>query len=211
MTFTDFCTKPLRSDSDRSLAHGRPFLVSFMVNVVLGYALYFIALAQSEPPTWAIGLIEHLKPTVKALQTAARLNAHPFPAQVMILFAAISSVPLTVSFIYYAFFVKQIRQELHQRLCERAQQLGVTAKLRLKFAVSGVFVWILSISLFPMLLLVQDPTSISWRAAGFFSTSIFSVTFLLLASGITALAFVLGLGGIYAAISSFKSSEQTRS
>jgi|CXWL01.1.fsa_nt_gi preprotein translocase subunit SecY len=197
----------------RSLASGRPFLVGFLVNVVIGYTVYFVALAHPEPPPWAISYIEQLKPTVKALDIAARISDRPFPAQVMILYAAISAVLLTLYFIYCAFFVTHIRQEFHRRLCERAQQLGVTAKLRLKFAYAGVFMLIISSSLFPMLfyILGQDPTNISWRAAAFFSPSIASVAFLLLVSGLTALAFVFGPWGIYASTCSFKSSKQTRS
>ena len=66
-------------------AQRRPLLVSFFVHVILGYSLYVVALWQTAPPVWALNYIEQLKPTLGALETAARLSDRPFPAQVMIL------------------------------------------------------------------------------------------------------------------------------
>jgi hypothetical protein len=86
----------INSDSSRFLAYGRPILAGFILHVVIGSTLYIVALAQPEPPAWAIGYIEQLKPTVKALDTAARISDHPFLTQVMIVYAAISAVLLTV-------------------------------------------------------------------------------------------------------------------
>lgn len=196
--------------SPNSLAHGGPFLKGFIVNLVLGYVLYFIAGVLHEPPMRVSTFIEYLKPTIKALDTAAHLSENPFPAQVVILYAPVSAVLLAAYFIYCTFFVKKIRQELYKHLCERMQLLGVTPKQRLKLAGNGIFVLIISLSLFPMGLLIQDPDNISWRAAGFFSTSVFSVGFLLLTSGVVALGFILGLGGICASISNFQFNKQTR-
>jgi hypothetical protein len=216
------------------LAENRPFWMGFLVNVLLGYSIYFVALAQSEPPGWAIGYIEQLKPTLTALETAARLSDRPFPAQVGILYVAISTVLLTVYYLCCAFLVTHIRQGFHRRLCKRVLEVGeavfsesmytehrkpaaqlpqevrVTAKLRLKFAGMGI-IWTLVALAFPVLLMLQDPSSISYRAVGFFSTSLLSFTVLLLLSGIAAVATVIGPWLIYVSGCSFKSNTFMRS
>lgn len=181
------------------MKYGGPFLIGFIVNVVFGYTLYFVVGSLHEPPTWAISFIEHLKPTFKALNVAARLNNHPFPAQVMILYAAISAVPLTLYFLYLTFFVKKYRQEFYKGFCESVQKLGgFTAKQRLKIAANGIFIMAVSIAMFPMLLFPEDPHSISRVAAGFLSNSVFSVGLLLLTTGMVALLFIASLGSIFA-------------
>jgi hypothetical protein len=216
------------------VTQNRPFWMGFLVNVLLGYFIYFVALAQSEPPGWAIGYIEQLKPTLRALETAARLSDRPFPAQVTIVYVAISTVLLTAYYLCCAFLVTHIRQGFHRRLCERVQEVGeavfsesmyaehrkpaaqqpqevrVTAKLRRKFAGMGV-IWTLVALGFPMILMLQDPSSISYRAVAFFSSSILSITFLLFLSGIAAVATVIGLWMIYVSVCSFKSSTPIRS
>jgi hypothetical protein len=79
-------TNPNRSLIERlKTPEGRPYLVSICAHVIFGYTLYEVALLQSPPQEWALTAIERLKPTFGALETAARLSEHPFPAQVMIL------------------------------------------------------------------------------------------------------------------------------
>lgn len=102
----------------------RPFVESLLVHMVIGYILYVVALTQSEPPAWAIGYIEQLTPTIHALETAARLSDHPFPAQVMILYSVISAVLLTMLGIYSVYFVKEIRPIFFQGLCHRIHEGG---------------------------------------------------------------------------------------
>jgi hypothetical protein len=53
-------------------SYDRPFLVGFLVHLVIGYGLYVVALAQMEPPAWAIKYIELLKPTVKCMGRASK-------------------------------------------------------------------------------------------------------------------------------------------
>lgn len=116
----------------------RPLLVSVYAHVILGYSLYVVALWQTAPPLWALNYIEQLKPTLGALETAARLSDHPFPAQVMILYAVLSSVLLGMYWVYYMFFVIHMYQELYRSLCERWQHTGIPVKERLKIGFSGV-------------------------------------------------------------------------
>jgi len=110
----------------------RPLLVSFVAHVILGYSLYGIALMQTAPPLWAVNFIEQLKPTLGALDTAARLSEHSFPTQVMILYAVLSSLLLGMYWAYSLFFVNHIFQEACRGMCEQWQQTGIPVKERLK-------------------------------------------------------------------------------
>ena len=189
----------------------RLLLGGFCVHVVIGYALYFSTLAQQEPPAWATGYIEQLKPTVKRLETAAQLSARPFPAQVMILYTAISTVLLTIYSVYCAFFVKHRRREFYRRYCEGLQQPGATPNQGLKFAVAGVVVLIVVGFIWPMILLFMGMGYINFQVAALFSSSISSATALLIFSGLMALSWVIGMWSIYLSICSFKSRTPMRS
>jgi hypothetical protein len=117
----------------------RQLLVSISAHAILGYSLYFVAVMQTAPPVWAVNIIEQLKPTLGALDTAARLSQHPFPAQVMILYAVLSSLLLGMYWVYYMFFVNHIiGQESYRGVCERLQQTGFTVKDRLAVGFVGV-------------------------------------------------------------------------
>lgn len=117
----------------------RQFLVSISAHAILGYSLYFVAVMQTAPPVWAVNIIEQLKPTLGALDTAARLSQHPFPAQVMILYAVLSSLLLGMYWVYYMFFVNHILgQESYRGMCERLQQTGFPVKKRLAVGFFGV-------------------------------------------------------------------------
>lgn len=208
-------TPATKLEPTNSLAHGGPFLTGFLVNTALGYVLYFITLALPEPPAWALGVIEYLKPTIKVLDTAARLNDRPFAAQVTILYAAFSAVPLAAYFLYLAFFVKKIRQAFRRRLHERMQELGgPTVKLRLKLVGAGAITLFFPAVVFPMIFSFHWPP-IGRVVVSSFSTSIFSASILLLMSGLAAFSFITGLAVIQMILtydtSDSKSKEQTRS
>jgi hypothetical protein len=199
------------SDSARLPVLERLLLAGFLVHVVIGYTLYFVALAQPEPPAWAIGYIEQLKPTVKRLETAAQLSDRPFPAQVMILYAAVSTVLLAVYSVYCAFFVKHERREFYRRYCEGLQQPGATPNLGLKGAVAGVGVLIAVGFIWPSVLLFMGMSYFNYQTVALFSSSIGSATVLLLSSGLMALLCVIGIWCIYFSICSFKSRTSMRS
>ncbi|MEI8015638.1 MAG: hypothetical protein WCH20_12475 [Nitrospira sp.] len=121
-------------DPSRTLAYERrPLLMSFFAHVILGYSLYVVALLQTAPPLWVLNYIEQLKPTLGALETAARLSESPFSAQVMILYAVLSSILQGMYWVYYMFLVKHIRQEMYRRACEHCRQTGLPFKERLGF------------------------------------------------------------------------------
>jgi hypothetical protein len=85
---------------------------------------------------------EQLKPTLGALETAARLSERPFSAQVMILCAILSSLLLGMYWAYSLFFVNHLFQEAYRGMCEQWQQTGILVKerlkVRLKVGASGV-------------------------------------------------------------------------
>lgn len=199
------------SDSARLPVLERLLLVGFLVHVVIGYGLYFVARAQPEPPVWAAEYIEQLKPTVKRLETAAQLSDRPFPAQVMILYTAVSTVLLTVYSVYCAFFVKHERREFYRRYCEGLQQPGATPNLGLKGAVVGVGVLIAVGFIWPSVLLFMGMSYFNYQVVALFSSSIGSATVLLLSSGLMALICVIGIWCIYLSICSFKSRTSMRS
>lgn len=199
------------SDSARLPVLERLLLVGFLVHVVIGYTLYFVALAQPEPPVWAAEFIEQLKPTVKRLETAAQLSDHPFPAQVMILYTAVSTVLLAVYSVYCAFFVKHERREFYRRYCEGLQQPGATPNLGLKGAVAGVGVLIAVGFIWPSVHLFMEMSYFNYQTVALFSSSIGSATVLLLSSGLMALICVIGIWCIYLSICSFKSRTSMRS
>lgn len=199
------------SDSARLPVLERLLLVGFLVHMVIGYALYFVAQTQLEPPAWATRHIEQLKPTVKRLETAAQLSDRPFPAQVMILYAAVSTVLLAVYSVYCAFFVKHERREFYRRYCEGLQQPGATPNLGLKGAVAGVGVLITVGFIWPSVLLFMGMSYFNYQTVALFSSSIGSATVLLVTSGLMALTCVIGIWCIYLSICSFKSRTSMRS
>ncbi|MBI5317496.1 MAG: hypothetical protein HZB34_16160 [Nitrospirae bacterium] len=117
----------------------RQLLVSISAHAILGYSLYFVAVMQTAPPLWALNFIEQLKPTLGALETAARLSERPFSAQVMILYTVLSALLLGMYWVYYMFFVNHIiGQESYRGMCERWQQTGFSVKERLAVGFVGV-------------------------------------------------------------------------
>ena len=110
----------------------RPLQVSVYVHVILGYSLYMVALLQTAPPVWALDYIEQLKPTLGALETAARLSERPFSAQVMILYTVLSSLLLGMYWVYHMFLVNHLFQEAYRGIWEQRQHTGIPLKERLK-------------------------------------------------------------------------------
>lgn len=154
------------------------------VYLTIGYALYFSALMLPEPPTWAISLIEQLKPTVKALKTAVRVDAHPFPAQVVIAYCAFASIVLTAYVTYCFFFVEDVQLWLMKKYGERIDIWSYQ-----KLLLAGIFCLICGILFFPMTLFINDPTNIGWRTVSLFSPSFGSVTFLLIVGSTLPVSF----------------------
>lgn len=208
-------TVPNPDPSHTFASQRRPLLVSFFAHVVIGYSLYFVALMQAEPPVWAIDYIEQLKPTLGALETAARLSDRPFPAQVMILYTVISSILLGMYWVCYIFWVKHIRHEMYRRCCEKWQQPGFRAKERLQIAGIGVAeLYVFGYGV-PIHYFVEggmvSTDNIHWLGKSLFSSSILSTTLLLVLSVLTGVAFVIGPLGVYLSISRFKTHTPLRS
>jgi len=158
------------------------------VYLAIGYTLFFIAYLLPESPAWVVGLIEQLKPTVKALKTAVRVNEHPFPAQVVIAYCAFGSIVLTAYVTYCFFFVETVRLWLTQKYFER---INIWSRSKLFFA--GLFGFVCAFLFFPMSLFINDPINIGWRTIWFFSPSFGSVTFLLITSSLPVIFFPVGM------------------
>jgi len=186
----------------------RPLLVSFFVHIILWYSLYVVALLQTAPPLWALNFIEQLKPTLGALDTAARLSQHPFSAQVMILYAILSSFLLGMYWVYYIFGVQHFAQETYRGLCERWGHTGLPVKVRLKLAACGVAALYAYGYEIPIRYYVKGGYLNNWLSSALFSSSILSSTFLLSVSITSGMAFVVGPLFIYMSIVRFQSPHQ---
>ena len=194
----------------------RPLQVSVYIHVILGCSLYMVALLQTTPPLWALDFIEQLKPTLGALQTAARLSEHPFPTQMMILYAVLSSVLLGMYWAYSLFFVNHVFQEAYRGMCEqwqqKWQQTGIPVKERLKVRLyvgaSGViFLYTFGYEL-PISYFVEGGDRYkdylnNWVSSALFSSSILSTIVLLIVSMMVGAAFVWVPLSIYMSIAPF--------
>ncbi|THJ10892.1 MAG: hypothetical protein CAF43_008590 [Nitrospira sp. CG24C] len=187
----------------------RPLLVSVYAHVILGYSLYFVALWQTAPPLWALDYIEQLKPTLGALETAARLSERPFSAQVMILYTVLSSLLLGMYWVYYMFFVNHLFQEAYRGMCEKWQQTGIPVKerlkVRLKVGASGVILLYTFGYELPISYFVEGGDRYrdylnNWVSSAMFSSSILSTTVLLLVSMTMSMAIVYVPLSIYLSI-----------
>lgn len=189
----------------------RPLQVSVYIHVILGYSLYVVALLQTSPPLWALHYIEQLKPTLGALETAARLSDHPFPAQVMILYAILSSLLLGMYWAYSLFFVNHLFQEAYRGMCEQWQQTGIPVKerlkVRLKVGASGVILLYTFGYELPISYFVEGWRGIGifsyWVSSALFSSSILSTTVLLIVSMMVGAVFVWVPLSIYMSIAPF--------
>jgi hypothetical protein len=190
----------------------RPLQVSVYIHVILGYSLYVVALLQTSPPLWALHYIEQLKPTLGALETAARLSDHPFPAQVMILYAILSSLLLGMYWAYSLFFVNHLFQEAYRGMCEQWQQTGILVKerlkVRLKVGASGVILLYTFGYELPISYFVEGGDRYrdylnNWVSSALFSSSILSTTVLLIVSMMVGAVFVWVPLSIYMSIAPF--------
>ena len=195
----------------------RPLQVSVYIHVILGYSLYLVALLQTAPPGWALHYIEQLKPTLRALETAARLSESPFSAQVMILYAVLSSLLLGMYWAYHMFFVNHLFQEAYRGIWEQWQQTGISLKerlkVRLKVGASGVMLLYTIGYELPISYFVEGGDRYrdylnNWVSSALFSSSILSTTVLLTVSMIAGAAIVWVPLSIYLSIAPFHPSHQ---
>lgn len=160
-------------------------LKTIFLYLVVGYAIYVFSLALPTPK-WATDLVHSLKPVVKSLSTADRINENPFPVQIIILYTAFSSIAMTAYITYILFSDKS--------LCSRGLSRCISLKITVKKLFwLGVFALLAGTVAFPLILFIHSPISISWQAASFFSSTISSITFLLLSTHLPVSMISLGL------------------
>lgn len=187
---TDTTTQKLLIDR---LSLKNPFISGAVIYLLIGYMLYFYALAIPEPPVWATDWIQQLASIVKALKTAARVSTHPFPAQVIILYCAFGSILLTGYFTCRLYSMKDVLERGRQRYAESGM-----SKARIFF--TGVICLACAIGFYPTILFVSDPRYIDWRDISIFSPSFMSISSLLLSSGLPALGFPVSIFALCTAI-----------
>jgi hypothetical protein len=183
----------------------RPLVRSVVVYVVLWYSLYITAWVPTDPPLWALDWIEQLKPTFGALETAARLSEHPFPAQVMTLYAFFSTPLLGLYWVYYIVGVRHAVPIMYRNLCEGWGHRGIPVAMRLKLAAIGVTLLTTCWYVFPVHTLMgggywYNGYLSGWLLPSILSPSILSTTWFLFLSVAVAMASVLGLFGIFMAL-----------
>jgi hypothetical protein len=180
----------------------RPVVKSVGVYIVLWYALYVTAWAPADPPLWALNYIEQLKPIFGALETAARLNEYPFPTQVMILYAFVSSPLLGLYWAYSIFGAPHFWQDTYRAFCEQYGHTGLPIKTRLLGVACGVVALSCCWYIFPVQTLMgggywYNGHLNGWLKPSMFSTSILSTTWFLFLSVGVAMAWVFGPLFIY--------------
>lgn len=180
----------------------RPVVKSVGVYIVLWYSLYVTAWAPADPPLWALNGIEQLKPTFGALVTAARLSEHPFPAQVMTLYAFVSTPLLGLYWVYYIVGVQHAVPIMYRTLCERWGHRGIPVAMRLKFAAVGVTALSVCWYVFPVHTVMGGGYWYKGHLSGWLlpsirSPSILSTTWFLFLSVGVAMAWVFGPLFIY--------------
>ena len=168
---------------------GRIFLAGTSAFLVLGYVLYFTA-RSGTPPDWALTLIDALKPTLGALNTAARVSGAPFPAQAVIVYCAFGSIVLTAWFAYWFLLANESRVAIQQKMISQP---------RMKLAILGLGNLMLMLPGWAWFLARED-TDIGWRDVAMFSPSFGSATVQLLGGVTMASLTPLALYALWTAL-----------
>lgn len=173
----------------------RPILLACAVFLFAGYCLYLMAVI-FPAPLWALMVIEWFMPIVRSLHSAANVAAlhgqSPFPAQVVILYCAWGSIVLTVWCVYHCFFTRPLRESWFRHAEKKAIEQGVSRAKLITVGLATTSIWLF----YPTVLFIHSPSSTSWQAIKFFSSSLGSITFLLLAGYVNVIA-VMGLLPLY--------------
>lgn len=162
----------------------RPLLCGSLLYLGTGYLLYFAAMSLGQTPEWAFGFIEGMKTVVKATATAVRvgerLEANPFPAQVVIMYCALSTSFLTAWFTHSVLGNKRVRDKWLEAYAQ--QGFGPV-----RLAACGLM--LLPVQLvYPTILFLHESRSLSWQAIQLFSPSFASASLLLFAGFLPAVA-----------------------
>lgn len=164
----------------------RPLNIGCSLFLIVGYALYFAALYLPTPQTGR-ELIDWLAPTVKALQSAARVGASngtdPFAVQIVILYCASATVVLTGWCLYWHVFDEKICQALFLMYQMEPDHKKVS---RFTLVLSGVAILLMCIFCLYIFFwtTVSANADLDWRTISFYSSQLSSITFLLITGAI---------------------------
>lgn len=169
----------------------RPSQIACGVFVFLGYIFYFLALLVPTPK-WGRMLMEYMTPSIQGLHTvtavAAKTGGDPFPAQVVILYCAISLLVLMVWFILHYTLNVSVKKAFLQSILMMNPDKRPT---RLRLFVSGLFL-VLAFLFGIYMAFWSDMGSVTWRTQSYFSSSIYSTTFLIFGGASFAVCISFG-------------------
>lgn len=185
----NFKTKQPLSTNGRRLA--RIYYVGTGASLVIGYALYFAA-RLLPPPTWALQVIEALKPALGSLTTAGLVSDTPFPAQVVITYSATGFVVLSVWFAYSTFLYNELRETIRQELIRNANYSRPKLALAGCVVLLGLYLWVWFVT--------RQDTDIGWQELTMLSPGLGSVTMQLLMAALLPLAWPRGLYAFWTAL-----------
>lgn len=155
----------------------RPIYLACVLFLVIGYLFYFLAYL-FPTPQWGRELMEWAMPTVKALDTAARVGVirgtDSFPAQVVTLYCALGTFLLMGWCLFWLCGTQLLREIVLQGY---TKHLPLKDRSRTKLFFVGVFS--ACTSFFFLSLFWVEFTKITWREIAFYSSKISSITFLM--------------------------------
>lgn len=159
----------------------RPVFVACVLFLIAAYFLYFAALL-FPTPEWGRELMTWAMPMVRNLDSAARVSAmkgtDPFPAQLVILYCVLGSIALMVWCLFWFYHSREACNSSLLQLFNLQRNSWRSRVRALYMGISGAFI--------PVLVLYGifwfSSASITWRDRQFYSPSIGSVSFLIIAT-----------------------------
>jgi len=144
---------------------------SLLPYLILGYAIYFIALSIAVPPVWINNMIENLKPLLKSLNTAHFVSEYPFPSQILTIYVTFFSIILSAYAIYIIFFIEGVQDSIK----DKWRKMGYSKIKIFCLGFGGLVMgW-----MFPLIYFFDESMPVSRQAIQFFSPSFISATRLL--------------------------------
>jgi len=186
----------------------RPIYIACVLFLVIGYLFYFSAYLLPTPQ-WGRELMIWAMPTVKGLDSAARVGAirgtDPFPAQVVILYCALGSILLTVWCVCKGSFNERLLQEM---LCNCRKVPREKRPSKFQYFFAGVAALLAGIFCLYMAFWFSA-SNITWHDFKFHSSSTGSASFLLVVAVTMPLVVVVSPPMFYLSLFQNKFSKES--